>query len=249
MNSVEILGARVNPVTKTELIDEITRSVTEKKPSHFMLAMNPIKVIVAQRNPVFREYLDTATCLFPDAIGIVLALRLLKGIKIKRIPGFELMFDILEIANRHSLKVTLIGATPPSLAITEQKLKADYPNVRFVGNRHGYFANGQEREQAINDVIANNPDILFVGMGAIKQEALIVDIRKRKPIPFCMTVGGSFDVISRHSPRAPQWLCAIGFEWLYRLIRQPFRWRAMLPLPVFAVQVIQTYLKDKWVMK
>jgi len=249
MNSVEILGARVNPITKTELIDEITRSVTEKKPSHFMLAMNPIKVIVAQRNPVFRQYLNTATCLFPDAIGIVLALKLLKGINIKRIPGFELMFDILEIANRHSLKVTLIGATTPSLVIAEQKLKATYPNVHFVGNRHGYFANADEREQAINDVIANNPDILFVGMGAIKQEALIVDIRRKKAIPFCMTVGGSFDVISHHSPRAPQWLCAIGFEWLYRLIRQPFRWRAMLPIPVFALQVIQTYLKNIWATK
>ena len=246
MNSVEILGARVNPVTKAELVSEITRAVTKKTPSHFMLAMNPIKVIVAQRNPVFRQYLHTATCLFPDAIGIVLALRLLKGIKIKRIPGFELMFDILEIANRHSLKVTLIGATPDSLAITEQKLKAVYPNVRFIGNRHGYFATEQEREQAIDGVIANNPDVLFVGMGAIKQEALIVDIRKRKAIPFCMTVGGSFDVISNRSPRAPQWMCAIGFEWLYRLARQPFRWRAMLPLPVFAAQVIQAYFRNIW---
>lgn len=249
MNSVEILGTRVNPVTKAELLEEITRAVTQKQPSHFMLAMNPIKVIVAQRNPVFREYLGTATCLFPDAIGIVLALRLLKGIRVERIPGFELLFGILKIADRHSLKVTLIGATPASMTIAEQKLKQAYPNVRFVGNRHGYFATAQEREQVINEVVAGDPDILFVGMGAIKQEALIVDIRKKKAIPFCMTVGGSFDVISGHSPRAPRWLCALGFEWLYRLIRQPFRWRAMLPLPVFAAQVIHHYLKDKWATK
>lgn len=248
MNSVEILGVRVNPVTKPELISEISRAVTEKRPSHFMLAMNPIKVILAQKNPVFREYIGTATCIFPDAIGVILALRLLKGIKIKRIPGFELMFDILEIANRHSLKVTLIGASPSSLDLAEQKLKLAYPNARFVGTQHGYFTD-QERGQVIDNVVANNPDILFVGMGVVKQEALIVEIRKRKAIPLCMTVGGSFDVISNRSPRAPQWLCAIGFEWLYRLIRQPFRWRAMLPLPVFAAQVIHSYLKNKWVTK
>jgi N-acetylglucosaminyldiphosphoundecaprenol N-acetyl-beta-D-mannosaminyltransferase len=158
------------------------------------------------------------------------------------------MFDILEIANKHSLKVSFIGATPSSMAIAEQKLKLAYPNVRFVGAQHGYFTD-QERAQVIDSVVANSPDILFIGMGVIKQEALIVEIRKKKAIPLCMTVGGSFDVISNRSPRAPQWLCAIGLEWLYRLIRQPFRWRAMLPLPVFAAQVIQTYLKNKWVTK
>ena len=248
MNSIEILGVRVNPVTKAELISHISQVLADKKSSQFMLAMNPIKIILAQKNQVFRENIRTATCLFPDAIGLILALRLLKGIKIKRIPGFELMFDILDIANRRSLKVTLIGASPSSIAVAEKELKLAYPNVRFIGAQHGYFTD-QEREEIIDNVVANSPDILFVGMGVGKQEALIVAIRKKKAIPLCMTVGGSFDVISNRSPRAPQWLCAIGFEWLYRLIRQPFRWRAMLPLPVFAAQVIHSYLKNKWVTK
>jgi|SRR3989344_5021283 len=248
MNSVEILGVRVNPVTKSEIIGDITRAVIGKKSPQFMLAMNPIKIILAQKNPAFREYIETATCVFPDAIGLVMALRLLKGIKIKRIPGFELLFDILGIANGNSLKVTLIGATPSSMAIAEQKLKRAYPHVRFVGTRHGYFTD-QERAQVIGNVVANSPDILIVGMGVVKQEALIVEIRKRRAIPLCMTVGGSFDVISNHSPRAPRWMCSLGAEWLYRLIRQPFRWRAMLPLPVFAAQVIQNYLKNKWATK
>lgn len=242
MNSVEILGTRVNPVTKSELISEINRAVVERQSSQFMLAMNPIKIILAQKNPVFRDYIRTATCAFPDAIGLIVALRLLKGIRVKRIPGFELMFDILEIANRHSLKVALVGASPSSMAIAEQKLKLAYPNARFVVTQHGYFTD-QERGQVIDSVIASNPDVLFVGMGVIKQEALIVEIREKKAIPLCMTLGGSFDVISNRSPRAPQWLCSIGLEWLYRLIRQPFRWRAMLPLPVFAAQVIRSYLK------
>lgn len=248
MKSVEILGVHVNPITKAEIINDINQALSDKKSSQFMLAMNPIKIILAQKNRVFRECVRTATCVFPDAIGLILALRLLKGINVTRIPGFELMFDILEIANRHFLKVTLIGASPSSMSLAEQKLKLAYPNARFIGTQHGYFTD-QERGQVIDNVVANNPDILFVGMGVVKQEALIVEIRKRKAISLCMTVGGSFDVISNRSPRAPQWLCAIGFEWLYRLIRQPFRWRAMLPLPVFAAQVIHSYLKNKWVTK
>lgn len=248
MKSVEILGVHVTPVTKAEIINDINQVLSDKRSSQFMLAMNPIKIIVAQKNPVFRKNISTATCIFPDAIGLILALRLLKGIRLKRIPGFELMFNILEIANRHSLKVTLIGASPSSIAVAEKKLKLAYPNVRFIGTQHGYFT-GQEREQVIDNVVANSPDILFVGMGVGKQEALIVEIRRKMAIPLCMTVGGSFDVISNSSPRAPQWMCSIGLEWLYRLIRQPFRWRAMLPLPIFAAQVIRSYLKNKWVTK
>jgi N-acetylglucosaminyldiphosphoundecaprenol N-acetyl-beta-D-mannosaminyltransferase len=248
MNSVEILGVRVNPVTKPELIENVARAMDGKKTSEFLLAMNPIKIILAQKNPDFREYIRTATCVFPDAVGLIMALRLLRGIKVKRLPGFELLFDILEMANQRSLKVTLIGASPASMAIAEKKLKLGYPNIRFVGIRHGYFSN-EERDQVIENVIADSPDVLIVGMGVLKQESLIVEIRRKKAIPVCMTVGGSFDVISNHSPRAPRWLCAIGLEWLYRLIRQPFRWRAMLPIPVFALQVIQTYLKNIWATK
>lgn len=244
MDPVDVLGLPVNPVGKEDLLKAIEENLTRRHAPEFLLAMNPIKVILAPRNQSLMEDLRTATCFFPDAIGIVWALRMLHGIKTERIAGFELLFDILSIANRHGLKVTLVGARPESLRIALQRLHEKYPNARFVAAQHGYFE-GAERRDVLDRIVDAEPDILFVGLGTVKQERFIAEIRSQVSIPLCMSVGGSFDVISEFSPRAPRWLCRLGFEWLYRLFRQPKRWKAMLPLPVFAARVMMAFFKAK----
>lgn len=241
---INLLGVPVDPVSKDAMLNSIEDNLREKRSSEFYLAVNPIKVIKAPSNAEFMSYVNTATCYFPDAIGIVWALRLLHGIQVSRVPGFELMFDILAIADKLKLKVGLVGSHPRSLEKAEQVLSAKHRNVRFESH-HGYFTD-EEWPEVVQGIADANPDVLLVGMGTIRQEKFIVDVRNRINVPVCMSVGGSFDVISEVSPRAPQWLCRLGFEWLYRLFRQPKRWRAMLPLPVFAVRVLGAFVKGKF---
>ena len=119
--TIKLFGFELLEITKSELIQFIVRSINIK--SHqYLIALNPIKIIKSTKDRDYRNLLDDATYTFADAIGIVWAVRVLKKIKINRIAGFDLMINLLRIAEKNNYKVAIVGASKISIKKAEKKI-------------------------------------------------------------------------------------------------------------------------------
>ncbi len=231
MKRVNVLGTEVNLVERDEILKVCEKSLNKGEVLK-LFAVNPIKVSKGYFSGELRNILNRGDINFCDGKGLCFGVKFLCGKKIKRIAGFELLFDLLDISNKMKKKVFFIGNKEESVKKGVEILKKKYPNTEFMGYLNGYFKK-EELDSLIEGFKENPPDFLFVGMGAFLQEKWILYILDRIKIPISMGVGGSIDVISGFSPRAPKFFCDIGFEWLYRLLKQPKRIKVMVHLPIF----------------
>jgi len=232
-----LLGLPVDLVTREELLRALPAMAREGG-SHHLVALNPIKVMRAQEEAELRAGIEEAAVVYPDAVGIAWALRVLYGDRVPVLPGCELMEDLLALAGREGWRVCLVGARPEVLARVKERLARDHPGLRPVGAHDGYFGDA-DRPRVVDEVLASRPDLLLVAMGAHRQETFVRAVQAAGCVPLILTVGGSFDAYAGAVPRPPRWLLRLHLEWLYRLTRQPFRAPRMVALPQFACRVLR----------
>jgi N-acetylglucosaminyldiphosphoundecaprenol N-acetyl-beta-D-mannosaminyltransferase len=187
----------------------------------FIITANPETFVVALgRKEVHDILLKTDVTVIPDGVGIVKSSRLI-GFKIReRIPGIEVAEELLQIANKEQKKVYLFGAKEKVLVRLIKKLKSEYSGIDLVGYRNGYDYN---RDVVFEEILQKQPDIILVALGIPNQELIINKYYHRFDKGVFVGVGGSFDVISGYIKRAPKILVKLNLEWLYRIIKQPFR--------------------------
>lgn len=129
-------------------------------------------------------------------------------------------------AEAHGLAFFLLGATPEENDRALTRVRAAYPRLRVAG-RHGYF--GPHEEEALAaELLAFGTDVLWVGLGLPREQEVAVRLREKLVgVTWIKTCGGLFNFLSGSSSRAPDWLQRAGFEWSYRLVREPRRlfWR------------------------
>lgn len=241
--SVRILGVRVDDLTTPETISIIEEYLTEGTP-HQGVTVNPEFVMIAQRDETFRAVLEAADLALPDGQGLLWASRILGQRLRERVCGSDLVPCLAALAAKHSYRIFLLGAAPGVAERAAAVLERDNPGLLIVGTYAGSPALEEENE-ILERIRAAAPDILFVAYGAPQQDLWIHRNLDRLGIPFCMGVGGSLDFIAGVVKRAPLWMRRLGLEWLYRLIRQPWRWRRMLVLPKFALLVLAQRLRGK----
>lgn len=208
---------------------------TEQKT--FVVTANPELVMAANRDPKYLQILQEADYITPDGIGVVIASKLLKTPLKERVAGFDLMNALLKHAQEKGLKVYLLGAKEKTLEKAYHKMKEQLPELNIVGRHHGYFDISDE--QIANEIANLEPDLVFVALGFPKQEYWIHQHLHRFQKGLFMGIGGSFDVWAGEMKRAPQLLINLHMEWLYRLFKQPTRWRRMLVLPQFLLKVMK----------
>lgn len=167
---------------------------------------------------------------YPDGFGAVMALRR-KGINnVKRIPGSELWLDIISELEKDD-SIYLVGSTQEVIEATTDKLKRDYPKLNLAGYRNG-FLNENEIVNLERDIVETKPTVVFVAQGSPRQEILM----KRLQIvhnAIYVGLGGSFNVYTGKTKRAPKFFRENGLEWLYRLISQPSRIKRQIVLLPF----------------
>ena len=233
----KLLGLPVDLVRREELLRAIPEMVREGT-THHLVALNPIKVMRAQEEAELRAGIEEAAVVYPDAVGISWALRVLYRENVPVLPGCELMVDLLDLADREKWSVFLVGTKPEVLTQVCRRIAAEKPGIRLAGAHHGYFED-RERGELAERLLATKPDLLLVAMGAHRQETFVREVSARGHVPVIMTVGGSFDAYVGAVPRPPRWLLRLRLEWLYRLVRQPFRAPRMIALPQFACRVLR----------
>lgn len=240
---VYVLGIRVDRLTQLqalasfEHIISLARSSSESLPCQQIITVNPEFVMTAQHNSLFRQCINQAALVMADGIGIVWAARYLRRPTPERITGVDTIVELAKLCASHGYHLYLLGAAPGVAEIAGARLQELAPGVTIVGSYAGSPAVAEESE-IIERIRAARADVLCVAYGAPAQDLWIQRNLKRLPVALAMGVGGSFDFLAGRQRRAPGWMRRLGLEWLYRLYREPWRWRRMLALPQFAIQVV-----------
>ncbi|UCD30076.1 MAG: WecB/TagA/CpsF family glycosyltransferase, partial [Planctomycetota bacterium] len=166
--------------------------------------------------------------LYADGMSVVWAGRWL-GYRIpERLTAADYFETFCRRCAKENVSLYLLGSWDGISQTAANVLAASVPALKITGTHHGYFKeeNSTSLVNRINDVC---PDILVVGMGSPLQESWVNRHTNEIEAPVIWTVGALFDYFARHEPRAPQWLCRCGGEWIYRLMQNPTqRWKRYL---------------------
>jgi N-acetylglucosaminyldiphosphoundecaprenol N-acetyl-beta-D-mannosaminyltransferase len=228
------LGVDVCCADMESVLEEVDNIIKNRVPS-FVVAINPEKIMKAEKDEKLRNLLNSAAIQIPDGIGVVIASKLNGGNIKSRVTGIDLMHNVCKRAAQRGYKVFMLGAKPGVAEKAAEILRQKYVGINIVGTRDGYF---QSDAEVIDHIKSAKPDVLFVAMGSPKQEYWITSNMDKLGVPFLMGVGGSFDVICGNIKRAPEWMCRWGLEWLYRLIKEPWRYKRMMVLPLFLLKIV-----------
>lgn len=221
-----------------------------------VFALNPEKAVQSTGDPAVRQLLQQATLLIPDGVGICLASLLLAGKRMHRVPGSDLMPRLCALAEQAGLSIYLYGASPYANAAAVENIKKRWPNLRIAGASDGFRPPGTAAHDGddgtstvATDIASLKPDIVFVGLGSLRQERWMADVGAALPVGLMQGVGGTIDIMSGQIPRAPSGWQALGLEWLYRLLQNPSRWRRQLALIDFLGLVIRRRLSHSLPIK
>lgn len=226
-NRLNILKIWVDNVNMNEALKKVDEFVKLGNRPHSIFAVNPEKCLNVPKHPNLLESFRTADLLIPDGIGVVLAAKILYGLKITRVTGVELMEEICKLAATKSYKIFLFGAHEQVNKIASELLKKKYPGLEIVGRAHGYISEN-DMLTLINQINKSDADILFIALGSPKQEEWYINYSKYlQNIKICQGIGGTLDSITGNYRRAPFVFQRLGLEWLYRSLANPRRvWRA-----------------------
>jgi N-acetylglucosaminyldiphosphoundecaprenol N-acetyl-beta-D-mannosaminyltransferase len=235
---LQILDIQVDPVSQQEAIERVGGFFSADGRVYTVLASNPEKNFSVPRDPVLLDLYTHADLLLPDGIGVVLAARLLHGVRMARVPGSEFIFDICRLCAETGRGVFVYGAKESVNKAAAEKLAALIPNLDIVGRSNGYLPESQMPDlvRSIND---SGAEALLVALGSPRQERWIARYAKDlRHVRVCQAVGGTLDTIAGTVRRAPPFWCGIHLEWFYRLISEPRRVRRQGVLPIFALKVL-----------
>ena len=231
-----VLGIAVDTLDLEEALEYIDFLIRKKEEQKYILAINSEKIMYLRKKAQLKHLIERATLLIPDGIGVIIAVRWLFGLRVNRVTGVDLMLRICHLASIKKYKVYIFGGTEEVNKKTERILNMNYPGIQIVGRNSGYLE--EEKMDGLIDRINNSDaDILFIALGSPKQELWIEKFLPSLNIKICQAVGGALDVISGKSKRAPKVVQTFGFEWLYRLLKEPKRIRRQIVYPIFLIKI------------
>ncbi len=234
----QVLGVGIDRVSLAEAVDRIAHFI-QTGGTRQVVTINPEFTIAARHNRRFYQVLRKADLAVADGIGIVWAVPgspWAIGLP-ERVGGIDLVERLAERAAREGYRLFLLGAAPGVAEEAAAALIGRNPRLLVAGAYAGSPLPGEQ--PAIRTMIrAAHPDILLVAFGAPAQDLWIAENQAAMGVPVAIGVGGAFDFLAGRIRRAPRWIQRIGLEWLYRLVRQPSRWRRMTALPRFAGMVL-----------
>ena len=229
------LGVEVSPLTYEGIVNEIENRMTRHEQST-IIAVNPEKVIAANRDPQVKTLINESTFQIPDGVGVLLASKLKGGKITSRVTGVDMMGRLLDFAALKGHSVYFYGAKEEVVTKAIAEIQKERPLLLIAGYTNGYEKDEAALIQRIND---SGAKILFVALGSPKQELWIK--RNLMNLPNVLVfqgVGGSFDVFSGLVKRAPAFFRKFGLEWLYRLGSNPSRIKRQMNLPIFLWRVL-----------
>jgi N-acetylglucosaminyldiphosphoundecaprenol N-acetyl-beta-D-mannosaminyltransferase len=248
--TVTVLGVRVDCIDFAGLLARIEWWVVQRRahgpgqPCRQVCTVNPEFIVDAQHDKHFAVLLRRADLRVPDGVGVLWAASLLETPLRERVTGSDGIYRVAERAAQRGWRVFFLGAAPGVAQRTAQRLRQLYPGLIVAGAYDGHPSDAAW--PAISAWLhSTQPDILFVAYGHPKQDYWIDRHRDDLPAAVAIGVGGAFDFVAGVAVRAPLWMQRLGLEWLHRLLRQPWRWRRMIKLPLFVLLVLRQRFQQR----
>ena len=228
----EIMGVQFDNLTREEAARAGERLLAEDK-FHYVVTPNPEFLLAAEKDPAFLEVLNGADLVLPDGVGVVYSAKILGRPLKGRVPGIEFAEDMLACLDKAGGRLYLLGAKPGVAEEAGRRILARYPNIVLCGTQDGYF---KDEEAALLKVAAARPELLFVCLGAPKQEKWMARWGRHTGARLAVGLGGALDVFAGNVERAPESWRKLGLEWAYRLKKEPRRAGRMAKLPLVLVK-------------
>lgn len=237
---IKFLKYNLDDLSLEETADEVVMLV-KSGGNHQHVVLNAAKIVLMERDEKLAEIINACDLINADGMSIVWASRFL-GHKLKeRVTGIDLMQKLLEISDKNRYRIFLFGAEEEIVKIVADRISKKYQNLTVAGYRNGYFKKNEELE-IIRQINESGSQIVFVGFSSPKKEFFLNRNKDLLKVPFCMGVGGSFDVIAEKYKRAPKWMQRSGLEWFYRYIQEPGRlWKRYTVNNFFFVMTVLKY--------
>lgn len=235
---LKLLGVPVDAISYSGWLDRIGAWIRAGDGARHVCTVNPEFIMIAQGDPIFFNILNRAEICVPDGIGLLWASRHLGAPLPERVTGSDGVPLIARHAARNGWKLYLLGAAEGVAERAARILREQHPQLLITGV-YGGSPDEAEEDEIVARINASGADILLVAYGAPQQDLWIARNLPRLEVSMAMGVGGALDFIAGVVPRAPHWMRDRGLEWLYRLLRQPWRLRRMLRLPRFVIAVLR----------
>ncbi|MBC6315835.1 WecB/TagA/CpsF family glycosyltransferase [Listeria grandensis] len=231
--TVDILGIPFYNVSQSTFVDELIEAAANQE-RRFVVTANPEIVMHTKQDMAFNHAVLQADYIVADGIGVVKAAKSIGKPLEGRVTGFDTMLGLLQKANEMKMSVYFVGAKPNVIKKLVKHVEQDYSDIDIVGARDGYFL-ASEAEAVADDIFQSKADFIFLALGFPRQEKWISSHIEKFNKGIFIGVGGSFDVLSGCTKRAPEFWVKSNLEWLYRILSQPRRWRRALAIPKFVM--------------
>lgn len=226
----DVLGVSFDNVTPEEAVS-IGVDLLKGPGTAYVVTPNPEFILEARKNEAFRADLMGAKLTIADGIGVVYAARIL-GTPLKgKVTGIGFAGGLMAEMAKEGRQLYLLGAKPGVAELARVKLEEQYPGLVVCGTHDGYFQEEESRGLA-EKIRESGADAVFVCLGAPKQERWMARYGPATGARLLVGLGGSLDVFAGTVERAPEKWQKLGLEWLYRLYKEPWRWRRMIRLPL-----------------
>ena len=223
---INILGVAFDALTLGEA-EERADALLCSGTGGYIVTANPEIVLRCREDAAYAAAVNGAKLVLADGVGDLCAARILGTPLPGRVAGADLVPRLLARLAERGGSVFLYGARPGVAQRAGEKLKSAYPGLRIAGAENGYISDETALLEALE---REKPDLLLLGLGAPRQELWMAENRQRTPAVM-IGVGGLLDVFAGDIPRAPEAWQRLGLEWLYRLLREPRRFKRVIRLP------------------
>jgi N-acetylglucosaminyldiphosphoundecaprenol N-acetyl-beta-D-mannosaminyltransferase len=244
MDKLSIMGVRINNISMGEALKSAEETI-KKDEKLIIYTPNTEIIMMCQKDEDFLNIINKSDINVPDGVGLIYAGKIKNHPLKEKVAGYDLSMNLLKMAHEKGLRLYVVGGRPGVADAAMKNVQSNYPGIKIVGARHGYFKGAhlgqgghEEERELIEDINKNKPHILFVGFGAKKQEQWIEYNKDLIEANVIIGNGGTLDGLAGLVKRAPDIFIKLGLEWFYRLIKEPKRIKRQIVLPLFMIKVI-----------
>ena len=221
MPRIDLMGCPVDSLDMQQTIQKIENYIVQRVMCQHVV-VNVSKFVEMDRDEYLKKIISNCDIINVDGMPIVWASKILGNPLPCRVAGVDLFQNLIGVCADKGYKPFFFGAREEVVTKVVNGFKAKYPKLEIAGYRNGYYL--QDEEQSIAEQIQDSKaDMLFVGFSSPMKEKFLDKWMPTMKVPFCMGVGGSFDIVAGRTKRAPLWMQQSGLEWFYRIVQEPRR--------------------------
>lgn len=244
---IELLGIEINNFTMSDALGRVEALIESRKKS-MVFPLNVYMVVKIHKDKVFKSVLSGGDIILSDGMSLLWGAKILGRPLREKVSGSDLLPAFCEIAAKKGYKLFFLGAGPGVAAKAARILTQKNPGLQIVGvysPPFGFEDDEEENKKIVQMIREAKPHVLFVGLGAPKQEEWIWKHKDEIGVPVSIAVGATFDFVAGTVKRAPKWMQKSSLEWFFRVCQEPRRlWkRYFIANTIFIWLVLKEFLK------